>query len=374
MSERIFYKYPHTNQLRQVMKGIKDQFKFIGVDKDNNPILKMPDKSKRVNFTGTVKLDGTNGAVVYTKEGDMYCQSRNRVLEELESDNLGFRQFIMNNEERKENLRDILKLLIEKIQNSEPDYIINAIVVYGEFVGQGIAGGTGISKLSKSFFIFELKGYGKDKVTGQELEFTINKLFENSIKELNDLNIYNLIGNDLFPHYHIILTTEEEEMNKSKEKMEKMLQEVEEQCPVSKYFGVEGIGEGIVFTSDVPQNDIYLKFKIKGEKHYINKHNRKSKIQLTTEVIQEINKFLDYAITENRMKQAIDFIKEQGKKVSIDNIGMYLKWIAEDVKREEKDVIIENKLEWKEIAKRIPNKAKPFYLDYILEGGENKNE
>jgi hypothetical protein len=45
-----------------------------------------------------------------------------------------------------------------------------------------------------------------------------------------------------------------------------MTNEVENECPVAKQFGVSGIGEGIVFSHMTPDGVVY-RFKSKGEKH-----------------------------------------------------------------------------------------------------------
>lgn len=53
-------RYPSTNQLRQVVRTVKEALTFDGIDEDNNIKRKTPD-SWIVPYFGTVKLHGTNG-------------------------------------------------------------------------------------------------------------------------------------------------------------------------------------------------------------------------------------------------------------------------------------------------------------------------
>lgn len=41
----------------------------------------------------TEKIDGTNAAIIVTEDGDLYCQSRTRVIS-LEQDNFGFAAWV----------------------------------------------------------------------------------------------------------------------------------------------------------------------------------------------------------------------------------------------------------------------------------------
>lgn len=79
----------------------------------------------------TEKIDGTNACVVVTEEGEVFAQSRTRMLSPYE-DNFGFATWVENN-------KDYLKLLGKGRH-------------YGEWWGQGIQRGYGLTEKRFSLF------------------------------------------------------------------------------------------------------------------------------------------------------------------------------------------------------------------------------
>ena len=79
-----FYVYPSTEQFRRIVRSMKKQYR------DNQ----LP----TITFQGTVKLHGTNAAIVSHKDGTLTIQSRGRILS-AESDNAGFADFVLRNKE-----------------------------------------------------------------------------------------------------------------------------------------------------------------------------------------------------------------------------------------------------------------------------------
>jgi hypothetical protein len=135
---------------------------------------------------------------------------------------------------------------------------------------------------------------------------------------------------------------------------------VEECCPVGKFFGKEGIGEGIVFTCVDNQE---LKFKSKGEKHSVTKVKKLNPID--TEVMNSINEFVESAVTENRLEQGITFFNENNIEVDAKNTGQFLSWVVRDVLKEENDTIANNNLDEKKVKNAIVTKARIWFLNKI---------
>jgi len=104
-----------------------------------------------------------------------------------------------------------------------------------------------------------------------------------------------------------------------------------------------------------------LRFKTKGEKH----KNTKSKniINIDPEIQKNINDFIEYAVTENRLNQGIEVVfTQQNEPLDIRKMGSFLRWIAKDIEAEEMDVIIKSNLEIKLLTKSISAKARTWFL------------
>ena len=136
---------------------------------------------------------------------------------------------------------------------------------------------------------------------------------------------------------------------------------IENECPVGKYFGISGVGEGVVFTDETKN----YSFKSKCEKHSVSKV--KTIANVDVEKIKKIQDFIDYAVTENRLNQGIEYLKEMNKELDISSIGDFLRWLANDILKEEQDVITENGLDndLKSIMKSTSNKGRKWFMDKI---------
>jgi hypothetical protein len=147
-------------------------------------------------------------------------------------------------------------------------------------------------------------------------------------------------------------------------KLIEMVEAVENECPIGKYFGVSGIGEGIVFSPIDPQ---YMfadaRFKVKGEKHSISKVKKLASVD--TEKLDSIKAFVDMVVTDARLNQAIEFIKSQGLDVDVKNTGAFLKWFVGDVIKEESDTMAANGLEPKDANAAVSKKAREWFFEQL---------
>ena len=232
-----------------------------------------------------MKLHGTNAGIVKYSDGRLEFQSRERVLS-LEEDNANFMAEMMKVD---------LSFLFSNIQFNE------YCAVYGEWCGGNIQKGVAINGLQKMFVIFGIKADDN----WVELPLYLHN---------NQNNIYNILQ---FPTYEVEIDFNNPELVQNK--IIEMTIAVEECCPVGKFFGKEGVGEGIVFTAEISQD---LKFKSKGEKHSVTKVKKLNPID--TEVMNSINEFVDSVVTENRLEQGITFFKENNIEVDSKNTGKFL--------------------------------------------------
>ena len=82
------YKWPSIGQYREVVRNIERRARFAGVDERGEPIINIAADYPTLEFVGTVKLHGTNAAVVIG-DGEHWFQSRERIITP-EKDNAGF--------------------------------------------------------------------------------------------------------------------------------------------------------------------------------------------------------------------------------------------------------------------------------------------
>lgn len=127
---------------------------------------------------------------------------------------------------------------------------------------------------------------------------------------------------------------------------------------VGKFFGVDGIGEGIVWTCNVPDFKEFT-FKTKGEKH--SDSHVKTIVEVDVEKADSIRAFVDIVATPHRLDKAIAFLKETKEELSNADIGAYIKWVCQDVLAEETDRLVASGLDWKSVAKQLTMSAKNYW-------------
>jgi hypothetical protein len=102
---------------------------------------------------------------------------------------------------------------------------------------------------------------------------------------------------------------------------------------------------------------------VKGEKHSNSKIKKLATVDV--EAIEDIRQFIDYAVTENRMQQGIDKMIEMKIPLEIKSTGEYLRWVYNDVIKEETDTIVQNQIDVKKLGSFISAKARPFWMKHL---------
>jgi hypothetical protein len=320
-------KFQSIEQFRNIVKTVRTNHDYKGKDENGDSIYNHDSNYPVLTFQGTVKLHGTNASVIFYKD-KMEFQSRERVLS-ITQDNAGFMFNYVNYD-----WTNILKLI-----NTE---FTEYIGIYGEWCGEGIQKGVAISELPKMFVIF---GISVDNVWID---------LDHSIRDKEN-RIFNITQ---FPTYTIDIDFNNPEL--SQNRLIKMTEEVEKECPVGKYFGISGIGEGIVFSCISDQT---LRFKSKGEKHSVSKVKVLNSVD--EEKVNSINEFVDNVVTENRLLQGISYFKENNIAIENSNTGDFIRWVIGDIVKEELDTMKANNIDIKSVNGKIANKARLFFLNYI---------
>lgn len=321
---------------------MRDVIKFGNIGQFRNFIKTMQYLGwRKINLIGTVKIHGTNSSVgLDLKDNSLFYQSRNRVLS-LDGDNYDFAKYIEDNKS------EFLKIF-DEIKNKINTEKYDSIIIYGELAGKGIQNKVAVSQIDRFFAPFSIVGVNKDTVDELDVKLSINE----------SIRFYPV---ETFGVYNVQLDLDN--VHLAQQEIKDLTISIENECPVGKYFGVSGTGEGIVFTDETKQ----YSFKSKGEKHSV------SKVKVIADVdIEKINKikdFVDYSVTENRLNQGIEYLKEMNRELDISNMGDFLRWLANDVLKEEQDVITENGLDndLKAIMKSVSSKGRKWFMDKINE-------
>lgn len=302
-----------------------------------------------VTYRGTVKLHGSNSGVICTDDS-LQAQSRNRTLE-VDSDNMGFAAFVRDQ-------TDAIMEIQRGLRNQHGIGASKKIVLYGEWIGPGIQNGMATCKLpAKQWVLFAVKVVDGD-----------NKDYADILPKLGDTyaeaGIYTI--HDV-PTYEITVDFSKQESKEAAlKKAEALTDAVEEACPWGKRFGIDGMGEGIVWvpTGEHWGNDD-LYWKSKGDKHKQVKRAKRNKPMLDPEVVESVAEFVEFAVTENRLRQGLDYLREMEHPIEHRSIPAYLKWVGQDVKKECGLELQDNDLDWKQVSKAVNRKALDFFKGYI---------
>ncbi len=352
-----FFSFPSIDQFRNVVRDVKHRNAYLGMDEAGNTLMDRNKKSPTLKFSGTVKLHGTNAAVCKFQDA-VWCQSRSNIITP-ESDNAGFATFIHGIHEKESAISGLFEKVVEVTSGTEYEVAAeDVIAIYGEWCGGNIQKGVAITGLPKMFVIFKIKII-KNGNSDTAKWLPVEMVSEVSNKEKN---IFNILG---FKTYEQDIDFESPQMVQNK--LIEYTENVEVECPVGKAFGVDaGVGEGIVWTCVTPASEVGfvtddLIFKVKGEKHSVSKVKKLAEVDI--EKLNSITEFIDAVVTENRLNQGIDYLKMNALELDMKNMGAFLKWVANDVFKEEMDTMVGNGLNQKEVGSSLAKKARVWFSE-----------
>lgn len=312
-------KFPSINQFKHYVKGCKKAGRT------------------QVLVTGTPKLHGTNSAIRFGPDGSVSYQSRNRVITP-EDDNAGFANAM---EPISDQLHTILPgHVYQLLTDGEP------VTVFGEWCGGNIQKGVALSKLPKMFVTFAIQ-YGDGE--GGELDFEPEMYND-------ELGIYSIHH---FPSWDV--SVDVHNPGPAQETFVNITERVEQECPVGKAFGVSGTGEGVVW------RDVYGHvFKVKGDKHS-NSKVKKLKNPEDVEKDRKVQHFVEGVVTEPRLNQALEYLREMNKPLDQTSTGDFIRWVFDDIIKEESDTMDELGLTRKDIGSTVAGHARPWFFNVINE-------
>ncbi len=338
-------KFPSIEQFRTVITNVNRRYNFTGLDENGEAVYDPSLPKPVLKFKGTIKLHGTNAGVSYNAKGGLWAQSRENIITP-EKDNAGFAFFTHSHE------TEFLRLAFDVAANEDVDLHKNTITIYGEWVGKGIQKGVGISEIEKSFFIFGVKITPHTETEEEQRENPAYWVKHSYLKN-TDARIYNI---EDFQTYEIDIDFNMPQLVQNQ--LSDLTIAVEEQCPVAKHFGSEGIGEGIVWSCEF--QDVVHRFKVKGEKHSSSKV--KTLAAVDVDKLNSITEFIEYAVTDSRFKQALENTFPNDEPIDVKKMGDLIRWVVNDVIKEESDTLVKNGLEPKDVNKYVSTKVREMFF------------
>ena len=328
---------------------------------------------EKLDFHGTVKIHGCNISILLSGPEKWQMQSRNRILSANE-DQYGVHAKLNDapwGTVAKEILRIHERLKVEgrhpkkEVKTSTiPDDDITKklsvdsdrrptsagaehvertgwenIMIVGEWAGKGIQKSVGVCNLERFFTIFNIR-----------IGTNWQDLRKYKSISLPTHRIFNICD---FPTYPLTIDlTDLTDVDRAEKQLTKMVERIDKECPVSAYFGVKGTGEGLVFTYHPPEpSGVLYHFKVKGESHAVVNKDRVDNVP--KEKAARINAFVEYAVTEARLDQGLEYLKEMLIPVEAESTGEYIKWVAGDILKEESDKLEEMDLNERDITSKL---------------------
>jgi len=312
-----FVAFPSIEQFRQVVREVKLNTDYKGKDEDGKAVYRQEGLYPTISFMGTVKIHGTNAAVCFDGN-ELWCQSRSNIIDPVK-DNAGFANYVHS----KRVMYSSLLLKSYKALSLESGDIL---AVYGEWAGGNIQKGVAVSGLEKFFAVFGVRIISGDEYRWVHPNVWHQMICADGVQDGHGAQgLYSIYD---FPHHTMTIdfNCPEEAQNKLGE----LTLQIEEECPVGKYFGSNGVGEGCVWTAYRENGDQYC-FKVKGELH----SNSKVKVlaAVDTEKVANVKAMAEMVCTENRMTQGRDWIvTQEGLDAGLPvNLGAFLKWLNGDI-------------------------------------------
>jgi hypothetical protein len=344
--------------IKENVRTVLQESDYQGTDSNGDPVFEHTKDYPIITYSATHKVGGTNTSIV-KKNGEYFFQSRNNLLIEGTNtpDQNGFRNFMENNAPEGDPDNMAVELLFFDISEHYNLKNTDEIIVYGEWCGSGIKDNHSISQSEqKQWIIFAIK------INGEYVENF--KWFE-----CEKYRIYNILK---WGSFEITIDYNQFEFgcwgdsNKLPDDLQELANKHTLLCPVSKFFGVDGKGEGLVLKSVnyvSSRTGKPLIVKIKNSEY--DRVNTKVKTQNIFSNDPVVDKFVINCITTARLGQFINFMINEGKTIEMKNVSYYQTLILNDVIKECQNELNDSKLTIKMIEKEVRKMATEYFKSNI---------
>lgn len=345
-------KFPSIDSFRHAVATVKRAYEYKQIP--------LP----TITYRGTVKLHGTNAGIHVDMNTNMLTpQSREREIT-VESDNAGFARWVQDNHAQ---LVAFFRGGFGRLARRDSGF-----TVYGEWIGPGIMKNVAINNFpTKKFVIMSVAFDDEIEETedGQRLCVFYNGLAHAIPGMAIPENVH--FVSEVPP---VLLAVDFAQPDTIVAELERLTNEYEAQCPFGAKFGLEGIGEGLVwaplmldFDEVIPLNMQHrMWFKTKGEKHGNKGTNNTVKVAVTAEKVEDFNALLAQIMPEWRLEQGMQKLHEAGYALPTkEQTGEFIKWVVGDVYKEELDTVEASEFEWKVVAGELSKRARTWFFTKV---------
>jgi len=345
-------RFPSIRQYSDVIRYVTDRMQFAGNDAEGNATYhKYTVKKPTLRFRGTPKLHGANAAVVLNVEtGEITYQSRDNELT-LEKDLFSFMATMQH---KTAQMQKIFKAALAQ-QTTPPTHV----AVFGEWCGGEVQNNVALAKLPKMFCFFAVKMVTGKRPDGSNDGYWIDIASLTHVDSSQD-QIYNTLR---FGAWQFEIDFERPKMVQND--LADLTIAVEENCPVGKCFGVDGVGEGVVWTCAEDGWDPYkYSFKVVGQKHAKTKRRQLPEVDVVT--VKALEDFVTMTVTQARLEQGLFVLKnELQKPFALTSQGDFARWVYNDIIKEEMPTIEKSNLDPKKLGAPISVKARYWYVEQL---------
>lgn len=362
----MFQKYNSIEQFAKTLLTIKKKITFVEKDA-NNHIIYDPFLTDNIvlKFQGTVKIHGTNAGIGYDhSSNELWFQSRNHIITP-EKDNVFFATDMFPFSEQLIELHFQAKKIIDELY---PKQSIKKTIFFGEWAGEKVQKGVAISKLERMYILYDIKVIFSDGWT-KWLDWNLFKDLSNP-----EAKVQNILSGQVW-----LLDIPLNDFKKFQNQLVSYTNDVENECPYAKKFGVSGVGEGIVWKCisinknnirDIELENTWLGdkefvFKTKGSKHSDSKV--KTIVEIDLQLEADLEELVNIVATETRFNRGIQSMHEEFLSIEIKNIGKFYQLVITDIIKEESTRIEESgfTLKNKKLTGLISQKSAFFYKNYL---------
>ncbi len=291
-----------------------------------------------ITYRAKIKLDGTNAGVQIYPDGQVVAQSRTQVITP-NNDNMGFAHWVTQHLD-----------WLTALSFADP------ITLFGEWCGQGIQKRTAISQIDRKIFAVFAIQHGSQFIIDPEA-------ITQWLPPHPDLFVLPYWGEPIGLNFG-----EPNQLQATIEQINQWVLTVEQTDPwVESTFGQAGLGEGLVFyplnleDQSLPVTFAELMFKAKGEHHQVVK--TKKPVQISPEIAQGINEFVDLFVTPARLEQGVT--EACHDQYEMHYMGAFLKWLVADVQKESVAELEASQLAWSDVSKAVMNAGRSWYKQQV---------
>ncbi len=350
-------KFDKIFQFRHLVETIKHLTRYKGMDENKNVIYDDTPFPKEVELNGNIKLHGENVSVRYDNRG-LRTQSK-EVLLSNEKDLKYFNKMVMSNS-------NLWLNVIEKFRKRfNINFETHTLILYGEYVGLGVQKKVAISNLeNKSFFFISACISPIERENMTEPPKGIRTWYDDLILPSADIshvwdsefgNIPNTYSINNYKKFKF--TFDVNDSDNALSEINKLVDEVEKQCPVALSLGFDGLGEGIVWRTRY--KGVRLLCKSKGEKHSSSRDRYVSKAA----DVESVKNFIDITVTKSRLEQAMNINLDGTEKNDGQILGKISPWIKKDILEEEADIMKASGLTIQMLSTPISKRVAKLYFD-----------